>query len=49
MLVIVADDGMNHVGCEIGGLKNMVNYFNAKLPELDVEYLEEGFHISYFK
>lgn len=49
MLVIVADDGMNHVGCEIGGLKNMVNYFNDKLPNLDVEYLEEGFHISYFK
>lgn len=40
---------VNHAGCEIGGLKNMVNYFNDKLPDLDVEYLEEGFHISYFK
>ena len=39
---------VNHAGCEIGGLKNMVNYFNDKLPELNVEYLEEGFHISYF-
>lgn len=48
MLVIVADDGMNHVGCEIGGLKNMVNYFNDKLPNLDVKYMEEEFHISYF-
>lgn len=48
MLVIVADDVMNHASCEIGGLKNMVNRFNDKLPNLDVEYLEEGFHISYF-
>ena len=49
MLVIVADDGMNRVDCEIGGLKNMVKYFNDKLPDLDVEYLDEGFKISYFK
>ena len=40
---------VNHAGCEIGGLKNMVNYFNDKLPDLDVEYLEEGYKISYFK
>ena len=40
---------VNHAGCEIGGLKNRVNYFNDKLPDLDVEYLEEGFKISYFK
>ena len=40
---------VNHAGCEIGGLKNMVNYFNDKLPDLDVEYLDEGFKISYFK
>ena len=40
---------VNHAGCEIDGLKNMVNYFNDKLPDLDVEYLEEGFKISYFK
>ena len=40
---------VNHVGCEIGGLKNMVKYFNDKLPNLNVEYLDEGFKISYFK
>ena len=40
---------VNHAGCEIGGLKNMVNYFNDKLPDLNVEYLDEGFKISYFK
>ena len=40
---------VNHAGCEIGGLKNMVNYFNDKLPNLNVEYLDEGFKISYFK
>ena len=40
---------VNHAGCEIGGLKNMVNYFNDKLPDFNVEYLDEGFKISYFK
>ena len=30
-------------------LKFMVNYFNDKLCDLDVEYLDEGYHISYFK
>ena len=29
--------------------EDVVNYFNDKLPELDVEYLDEGYKISYFK
>ena len=29
--------------------EDVVNYFNDKHPELDVEYLDEGFKISYFK
>ena len=27
----------------------VADYFNDKLPDLDVEYLEEGYRISYFK
>ena len=39
---------VNHAGCEIGGLKNMVSYFEEKLPQIHAEYVDEGFHISYF-
>lgn len=40
---------VNHAGCEIGGLKNMETYFHDNYPFLDVEYLDEGYSISYFK
>lgn len=39
---------VNHAGCEICGLKEMVNYFHDKCPELDVKYLKEGYNIKYY-
>lgn len=39
---------VNHAGCEIGGLKNMVLYFEDKMPQIHAEYVDEGFHISYY-
>lgn len=42
MLVIVVDDGIN----DYKDAQYAID--NDKLPELDVEYLDEGFHISYF-
>lgn len=37
---------VNHAGCEIGGLKNMVTYLQEKFPYLQSEYLEEGYSIE---
>ena len=37
---------VNHASCEIGGLKNMVNYFHSVLPELETEYLYEGYKVQ---
>ena len=40
---------VNHASCEIGGLKNMVNYFYKVYPNLDVQYLYEGYKIQSIK
>ena len=37
---------VNHASCEIGGLQNMVTYFNEVMPTLDVQYLYEGYKIQ---
>lgn len=37
---------VNHASSEIGGLKNMVNYFHDVLPELETEYLYEGYKVQ---
>ena len=37
---------VNHASCEIGGLMQMVKYFNDVMPELDVTYLYEGYKVQ---
>lgn len=39
---------VNHAGCEICGLKQMVYFLKEKYPEMDTVYLEEGFTIKYY-
>lgn len=39
---------VNHAGCEICGIKEMVNFFHDKCLKLDVKYLKEGYDIKYY-
>lgn len=35
---------VNHAACEIGGIQQMVPYFQKQFPEIAVEYLPEGYY-----
>lgn len=37
---------VNHASCEIGGLQEMVHYFNEVYPLLEVQYLYEGYKLQ---
>ena len=40
---------VNHSGCEIAGLKEMAKYLSEIFKDVSIEYLDEGYRISYYK